>query len=68
MKKLLGVTKKTPNCLVYGETGRFPFSIDTKGRKLLAENHNMDANRLPRLAYERELKEREKKDSTGLEK
>ena len=63
LKKLLGVTKKTPNCLVYGETGRFPFSIDTKARAVSywLKVTNMDTNRLPRLAYERELKEREKR-------
>ena len=58
-KKLLSVRKQTPNCLIYGEMGRFPLSIESKLRaiKYWFKIRKMDENRLPRLAYTRELTE-----------
>ena len=59
IKKLLGVRKQTPNCLIYGETGRYPLCIESKIRciKYWYKIINMEPARLPRLAYERELNE-----------
>ena len=64
-KKLLGVKKKTPNCLVYGEVGRFPLALDTQARvisywfKIL----QMENDRIPKMAYLRDVKEIGKKGS-----
>ena len=33
-KNLLGVRQQTPNIAVYGESGRFPLSVNSKGRTL----------------------------------
>ena len=63
LKRLLGVSKKTPNCLVYGETGRHPWFIDSRVRavgywlRLL----KMDEDRIPRQAYTKELDSNKKK-------
>ena len=48
-KKLLGVRKQTPNCLIYGETGRFPIAIESQIRviKYWFKILKMEANRLP---------------------
>ena len=61
-KRLLGVRKKTPNCLVYGELGRYPLSINTKIQvvKYWFKILNMSDDRLPKLAYMRELTEENK--------
>ena len=61
-KRMLGVTPRTPNTLVQGELNRYPLSIDAK---LRAVNYwgkliQLDSTRLPRQAYERELKETNK--------
>ena len=54
-KKLLGVSTRTPNTPVYGETGRYPLYIDSAIRSLkywfkLTE---LQEERLPRIAYNR---------------
>ena len=69
LKKMLGVTKKTPNCLVYGETGRYPLYVDSRVRAVSywLKIVNMDEDRLPKLAYRRELLERRKKYNWALE-
>lgn len=54
LKRFLGVDRKTPNDLVYGETNRFPIYINSAVRcvrywlKLL----KMNSDRLPRKSYE----------------
>ena len=55
-KRLLGVRKQTPNHYIYGETGRFPIWIESKIRavKYWYKIMNMQEDRLPRLAFERE--------------
>ena len=64
-KKLLGVRRQTPNCLVYGETGRFPLCIESKIRsvKYWHKIINMEPDRLPRIAYEREFQENKKENN-----
>ena len=68
LKKLLGVKKRTPNCLVYGETGRFPLFIDSRVRAVAywLKLTTMDEDRLPKLAYQRELTETRKKFNWAL--
>ena len=58
-KRMLGVTPRTPNTLVQGELNRHPLSIDAKLRavKYWGKLTQLDSVRLPRQAYERELKE-----------
>ena len=58
-KKYLGVKVKTPNLLLYGELGRHPIHIESQTR---AVNYwlkilSMDEDRLPKLAYLRELRQ-----------
>ena len=55
LKKITMSKKETPNCLVYGETGRYPLYIESKIRcvKYWHKILNMDPARLPRQAYER---------------
>ena len=55
-KKSLGVGKKTPNNLVYGETGRYPLYVDSTMSTIRYwfKVINMDPARIPRQAYERE--------------
>ena len=64
-KRMLGVTPRTPNTLIQGELNRYPLSIDTKIRavKYWAKLTQLDSSRLPRQAYERELKETNKPDN-----
>ena len=58
-KRILGVTPRTPNVLVQGELNRYPLEIDTKVRalKYWYKTIKLEGNRLPRQAFERELKE-----------
>ena len=65
IKKILGVRKQTPNCLIYGESGRFPLNIESKIRviKYWYRIINMEQDRLPRLAYCREFEEYTKKQN-----
>ena len=60
---MLGVTKKTPNCLVYSELERYPFSLYASLRavKYWIKILYMEEDRLPRLSYQRELLEENKK-------
>ena len=53
LKKFLGVTSKTPNDLVYGETNRFPIYINSAIRcfRYWLKLTRMDNSRLPRKAY-----------------
>ena len=58
-KKILGVRKKTPNCMVYGELGRFPLALETKIQaiKYWFKLNYMEEDRLPKLAMLREMNE-----------
>ena len=66
-KKLLGVSAKTPNAFIYFELNRYPLIIDARVKvykywlKLLA----LEEYRLPRQAYNRELRELEKENGWG---
>ena len=53
LKRFLGVTVKTPNDLIYGETNRFPISINSVVRcmRYWIKLTQMDDSRLPRKAY-----------------
>ena len=64
-KKLLGVTPRTPNTMVYSELNRHPITVDAKIRavKYWAKILQLSENRLPRQAYERELKEKNKPEN-----
>ena len=52
-KRLLNVSEKTPNNMIYGETGRYPLLIDSTIRSLRywLKVTNMPLNRFPRQAY-----------------
>ena len=52
-KRLLNVSDKTPNNMIYGETGRYPLLIDSTIRSLRywLKITNMPLNRFPRQAY-----------------
>ena len=52
-KRLLNVSDKTPNNMIYGETGRYPLLIDSTIRSLRywLKITNMTLNRFPRQAY-----------------
>ena len=64
-KKLLGVTPRTPSALVQAELNRHPIIIDAqiKSVKYWSKLLQLDINRLPRQAYERELREKNKPDN-----
>ena len=53
MKRLLNVSPKTPNDMVYGETGRTPLHMDAKvsSIRFWLRLMRMEAERLPRKAY-----------------
>ena len=61
-KRLLGVTSRTPNTLVQAELNRFPLRIDAQTRavKYWAKIQNLGEERLPKQAYLRELREKNK--------
>ena len=67
-KKLLGVSLKTPNSFIYTELNRYPLYIDARMRvmKYWAKLLQMDEGRLPRQAYQRELRELNKENGWGL--
>ena len=52
-KRLLNVCEKTPNNMIYGETGRYPLLIDSTIRSLRywLKITNVPLNRFPRQAY-----------------
>lgn len=66
-KRLLGVSMKTPNALIYAELNRFPLTIDSIMRsvKYWAKILQLPQDRLPRLAYEREKRELNKPNGWG---
>ena len=66
-KKLLGVSAKTPNSFVYTELNRYPLVIDARMRvfKYWAKILGMEGDRIPRQAYERELRELNKENGWG---
>ena len=53
LKTFLNVSRRTPNDMVYGETGRYPVSINTQIRvvKYWLRILNMDEDRLPKRVY-----------------
>ena len=53
LKRLLKVSPKTPNDMVYGETGRTPLHLDAKVSSIhfWLRLMRMEAERLPRKAY-----------------
>jgi hypothetical protein len=53
LKKFLGVTMKTPNDLIYGETGRYPIYVTSAIRCISywLKITRMDECRLPKKAY-----------------
>ena len=53
LKRLLNVSPKTPNDMVYGETGRTPLHLDAKvsSVRFWLRLMRMEAGRLPRKAY-----------------
>ena len=53
LKRFLGVTVKTPNDLIYGETNRFPILINSAVRcmRYWIKLTQMEDSRLPRKAY-----------------
>ena len=53
LKRLLNVSPKTPNDMVYGETGRTPLHLDAKvsSIRFWLRLMRMEAERLPRKAY-----------------
>jgi len=52
-KRFLNLDNRTPNCLVYGEMGRFPLLVNTtiKAVKYWLKLCKLPANRLPKQAY-----------------
>ena len=62
-KKLLGTSIKTPNTLVYGETGRYPIYIDgaIRSLKYWFRIINLSDNRIPKLTYYKELQDLDRK-------
>ena len=57
-KKFLGVSIKTPNLMVYGETGRFPLYIYSTlcAIRYWFKLQRMDISRIPKQAYEMQKK------------
>ena len=53
LKRPLNVSPKTPNDMVYGETGRTPLHLDAKvsSIRFWLRLMRMEAGRLPRKAY-----------------
>ena len=58
-KKLLGVSTRTPNTVIYGEVGRYPLYIDsaTLVLKYWFKITQLQEDRLPKLAYNRGKRE-----------
>ena len=57
LKIILGVKKSTPNCILYGELGRFPIEVFVKSRmtgmwkRLICGNQNKISAVLYKLFY-----------------
>ena len=66
-KRLLGVSMKTPNSLIYAELNRFPLTIDSIMRciKYWGKILLLPQERIPRQAYEREKNELRKVNGWG---
>ena len=66
-KKLLGVSARTPNALVYFELNRYPLYIDARTRviKYWAKILGLEDHRLPKQAYIKELREMDKDNGWG---
>ena len=66
-KRLLGVSQKTPNILIYGELNRYPLYIDSiiKTLKYWFKLIQLEEDRIPKLAYNKELNELEKRMGWG---
>ena len=66
-KKLLGVSAKTPNSFIYFEMNRYPLYVDARVKvlKYWAKLLNLEEGRLPKQAYNRELREDNKVDGWG---
>ena len=67
-KKLLGVSAKTPNSFIYYELNRYPLVVDSRHRvmRYWARLLDLDDNRLPKQAYNRELRELDKENGWGM--
>ena len=61
LKQFLNVSVKTPNVMVYGDTGRYPLAINAAMRvvRYWLKILKMDKDRLPRRVYEMLLKNME---------
>ena len=66
-KRLLGVSMKTPNALIYTELNRFPLTIDSTMRSIRywAKILLLPPERIPKQAYEREKIELNKGNGWG---
>ena len=66
-KRVLGVSMKTPNALIYAELNRFPLTIDSIMRtvKYWMKILQLPQGRIPRQAYEREKNELNKVNGWG---
>ena len=51
LKRILGVRVTTPNCLVYGELGRYPLNINIKCRMLCFWSRLMTTEKLSSKIY-----------------
>ena len=51
LKRILGVRVTTPNCLVYGELGRYPLDINIKCRMLCFWSRLMTTEKLSSKIY-----------------
>ena len=58
LKRFLNVTIKTPNVMIYGDTGRYPLTVNAAMRvaKYWLKILRMDDERLPRRVYRMLLK------------
>ena len=67
-KKLLGVSAKTPNSFIYSELNRYPLVIDARMRvfRYWAKILGMEGDRIPRQAYDREMRELNKENGWGM--
>ena len=67
LKRYLGVDRRTPNNLVYGEVGRFPIKINACVRcmRYWLKLMRMEEHRLPLRAYKMLLNLDQRKKLTG---
>jgi hypothetical protein len=64
-KRLLSVSDKTPNYMVYGETGRYPLHIDATMASIRywLKLMNMPASRIPKQAWQMALNKLDRNDN-----